>query len=162
MSPWFVPSDFVPTAGCISRTNCSPDQYGFVPFVPGDSGRNIPDGPGTHNINLSLLKRWTAGERKFVQFRWETFNINEPSEFSAAQPVLQRDRRPLPGQRASQRTGRTEDHAVRVALRILSHDKKGWRGWQLPTARWIRLHRHRDFALSASLEGEGLRTISLP
>ncbi len=78
--PWFVPTAFVPTPGCASRTNCSPNQYGFIPFVPGNSGRNILDGPGTQNVNLSLLKRWPVGERKWIQGRWEVFNIfNHPN-----------------------------------------------------------------------------------
>jgi hypothetical protein len=78
--PWYTPGAFVPTATCASRTNCSPDQYGFIPFVPGNSGRNILDGSGTQNINLSLLKRWTVREQKWIQFRWEVFNIfNHPN-----------------------------------------------------------------------------------
>jgi hypothetical protein len=79
--PWYDPAAFVHVPGCISRTNCSPDQYGFVPFAPGNSGRSILDGPGLQTINLSLLKRFKVGEeRKFVQVRWETFNIfNHPN-----------------------------------------------------------------------------------
>jgi hypothetical protein len=78
--PWFDPSAFVAAASCISRTNCSPDKCGFIPFQPGNSGRNILDGPGVQNINLSLLKRFRVAERKSFQFRWETFNIfNHPN-----------------------------------------------------------------------------------
>jgi hypothetical protein len=78
--PWYNPSAFVHVPGCISRTNCSPDQYGFLPFAPGNSGRGILDGPGTRNINLSLFKNIPAGERKRVQFRLEDFNIfNHPN-----------------------------------------------------------------------------------
>lgn len=78
--PWYVPGVFQVTPGCASRTNCAPDAYGFLPFVPGNSGRNILDGPGSQNINLSLLKRWFVGERKSIQFRWEVFNVfNHPN-----------------------------------------------------------------------------------
>jgi hypothetical protein len=78
--PWFDPAAFVPVPPCASRTNCSPDQYGFLPFAPGNSGRSILDGPGTQNINLSSIKNWPLGERKRVQFRWEVFNIfNHPN-----------------------------------------------------------------------------------
>ncbi len=48
------------TASCASRTNCSPDQYGFLPFAPGNSGRNILDGPGMSNINTTLMKNFHA------------------------------------------------------------------------------------------------------
>jgi hypothetical protein len=78
--PWYNPSAFVATPGCASRTDCAPDAYGFLPFAPGNSGRGILDGPGTQNINLSLFKNIPLGERKRVQFRWETFNIfNHPN-----------------------------------------------------------------------------------
>ena len=44
--PWFNPADFPPAPGCVSRTNCAPDPYGFVPFANGNSGRGVLDGPG--------------------------------------------------------------------------------------------------------------------
>jgi hypothetical protein len=78
--PWFSPSDYAPVPSCISKTNCSPDQYGFLPFADGNAGRNNLDAPGTANINLSLQKNWAVGERKSLQFRWEVFNIfNHPN-----------------------------------------------------------------------------------
>ena len=78
--PWFDPSAFSHTPGCVSRTNCSPDQYGFLPFTFGNAGRNILDGPALQNISLSTLKNWPVGEGKRIQFRWEVFNIfNHPN-----------------------------------------------------------------------------------
>jgi hypothetical protein len=62
--PWFNPADFPAVPGCVSRTNCTPDQFGFLPFGDGNSGRNIIDGPGLRNINLSLQKNWRVGEAK--------------------------------------------------------------------------------------------------
>jgi cysteine synthase len=35
-----------------SRTSCAPDQYGFLPFADGNSGRNILDGPGMCRISI--------------------------------------------------------------------------------------------------------------
>src|SRR5262249_49061674 len=78
--PWFYPPDFPPVPGCASRTNCAPDQYGFLPFADGNAGRNTLDAPGLANINLSLQKNWGVGEHKRIQFRWEVFNIfNHPN-----------------------------------------------------------------------------------
>ncbi|HEY3837746.1 MAG TPA: carboxypeptidase regulatory-like domain-containing protein [Bryobacteraceae bacterium] len=78
--PWYNPADFIPVPGCASRTNCAPDQYGFLPFNDGNSGRNILDAPGLANINASLQKNWVTGERKSIQFRGEVFNIfNHPN-----------------------------------------------------------------------------------
>jgi hypothetical protein len=78
--PWFNPSVFVRAASCASRTNCGPDQYGFIPFMPGNSGRNILDGPGLFNTNTTLMKNFHVKERQSIQARWEVFNIfNRPN-----------------------------------------------------------------------------------
>jgi hypothetical protein len=78
--PWFDPAAYEPVPSCASRTNCSPDQYGFLPFAAGNAGRNDLNAPGLQNINLTLQKSWAVGERKAVQFRWEVFNIfNHPN-----------------------------------------------------------------------------------
>ena len=59
---------------------CNNDRYGFIPFAPGNSGRNILDGPNLFNTNLTMMKNFRMGDRKRVQIRWETFNIlNHPN-----------------------------------------------------------------------------------
>ena len=46
----------------------------------GDSGRNILDGPGLIDTNVSLIKRFRIQERYTVQFRCEAFNaLNHPN-----------------------------------------------------------------------------------
>jgi hypothetical protein len=78
--PWFDPGDYQPVPGCASRTKCTPDIYGFLPFADGNGGRNNLDAPGMQNINLSLQKNWALAEKKTIQFRWEVFNIfNHPN-----------------------------------------------------------------------------------
>jgi hypothetical protein len=79
--PWFVPTDFVKVPQCVSPTvGCPRDAYGFKPFVYGNSGRNILDGPGTANLNLAMMKNFRVGEQKNVQFRLESFNaLNHPN-----------------------------------------------------------------------------------
>ncbi len=78
--PWYDPGDFQPVPQCVSRTNCAPDKYGFLPFGDGTSGRGILDAPGTENINLTLLKNFRMSERRSFQFRWEVFNVfNHPN-----------------------------------------------------------------------------------
>jgi hypothetical protein len=79
--PWFDPHAFVQTASCASRTNCSPDKYGFVPFAPGNSGRNILDGPGLFFTNATLFKNFRMAERRSIQARWEVFNIFNHANF---------------------------------------------------------------------------------
>lgn len=46
----------------------------------GTSGRNILDGPGTINLNLSLSKRIRFAESRSLQLRFESFNLpNHPN-----------------------------------------------------------------------------------
>lgn len=56
------------------------------PVVPpgsfrfGSSGRNILDGPGLVDFNLTLFKNFKPRERVNVQMRWEVFNVvNHPN-----------------------------------------------------------------------------------
>ncbi|MFB3829573.1 MAG: carboxypeptidase regulatory-like domain-containing protein [Bryobacteraceae bacterium] len=78
--PWFVLDDFEKVPQCISVTaGCPPSPNGFLPFVYGNSGRNILDGPGLAYFNASLMKnfRW---ERKNIQFRCDGYNaMNHPN-----------------------------------------------------------------------------------
>jgi hypothetical protein len=41
----------------------------------GSSDRNILDGPGSISMNLGLMKKFYVGEKNYVQFRWEAFNV---------------------------------------------------------------------------------------
>jgi hypothetical protein len=44
------------------------------PYLFGNSGVGILDGPGSHVVNLALMKKFPFGEKRYVQFRWEAFN----------------------------------------------------------------------------------------
>jgi len=79
--PWFIPTDFVKTPSCVSvAVGCPADKYGFKPFVYGNSGRNILDGPGLAYFNLSMMKNFRFQERKNIQLRFESFNaLNHPN-----------------------------------------------------------------------------------
>jgi hypothetical protein len=58
-SLWFNPNAFV-TPG---------------PYLFGNSGIGILDGPGSHVANLALMKKFPfSGEKRYFQFRWEAFN----------------------------------------------------------------------------------------
>jgi hypothetical protein len=49
-------------------------------FLFGNSGRNILDGPGTVNVNMSVSRRFRFGETEALQFRVESFNLpNHPN-----------------------------------------------------------------------------------
>ncbi len=55
---WFNPNAFV-TPG---------------PYLFGNSGIGILDGPSSKVANLALMKKFIFGEERYVQFRWEAFN----------------------------------------------------------------------------------------
>ena len=51
-----------------------------VPGTFGNAGRNILEGPGQINIDLSFFKNFQIGERYRLQFRSEFFNLpNHPN-----------------------------------------------------------------------------------
>jgi hypothetical protein len=51
-----------------------------MPFVVGNSGRNILDGPGFAYLNLSMLKNFRFENRKNIRLRFESFNVmNHPN-----------------------------------------------------------------------------------
>ena len=50
-------------------------------FTYGNSGRNILDGPGNKNLDLSLAKRFSLTEKVKLQFRAEAFNATNTANF---------------------------------------------------------------------------------
>ncbi len=44
------------------------------PYLFGSSGIGLLDGPGSHVVNLGLMKKFSFGEQRYLQFRWEAFN----------------------------------------------------------------------------------------
>ena len=58
----------------------------------GDAGRNIIEGPGLFNTDLSFVKNWAfAGERHRVEFRAEGFNIFNHTNFAGIDDLVQQD-----------------------------------------------------------------------
>jgi hypothetical protein len=57
----------------------APPLYQF-----GNSGRGILDGPGTHALDLGLMKNFHFTESKYLQFRWEMFNA--PNHVNLSNP----------------------------------------------------------------------------
>ena len=50
-------------------------------FAFGNSGRNILDGPGRVELNLTTSRHFAVTDRSQVQFRWELFNILNHANF---------------------------------------------------------------------------------
>ena len=63
---WFDASAFV-----------APGQYTF-----GNSGRNILYGPGTKQVDVSMLKTLPIREQSRVEFRAEAFNVTNTPQFN--------------------------------------------------------------------------------
>ena len=80
--PWFDTSAFQKAPACISvARGCPANANGFFPFTPGNSGRNILDGPGNAYLNAAVMKNFHFGESRKLQFRLESFNVFNHANF---------------------------------------------------------------------------------
>ena len=82
--PWFRLEDFdeVPCADpSTTSSTCAQSRYGFDPFSFGNSGRNILDGPALVAVDLGLRKNFRMRERRSFQFRLDTFNVFNRTNF---------------------------------------------------------------------------------
>ena len=73
-------SDPGPSAWFNSAAFVAPDRYTF-----GSSGMGILDGPGTHSFDTALAKNFPITEGRYIQFRWEMFNM--PNHVNYGNPV---------------------------------------------------------------------------
>jgi hypothetical protein len=61
----------------------NPAAFAFPEFGTfGDAGRNIVQGPGFYNVDLSVVKDTALGETTTLQFRAEFFNAMNTPNFS--------------------------------------------------------------------------------
>ncbi len=80
--PFFDTTAFVKVPLCVSVTvGCPADKYGFKPFLYGNAGRGILDGPGLAYVNMSMMKNFRFKEKKNFQFRFESFNVFNHANF---------------------------------------------------------------------------------
>ena len=64
-----------------------------MPFVPGNSGRNILNGPGQAYLNLALMKNFRLRERRNLRLRLDSFNaLNHPNFRVSGDPFKQFNR----------------------------------------------------------------------
>jgi len=73
-----------PSSGEVGRRERWFNTSAFVNPAPGtfgSSGRNILDGPGDWSINSSLFRSFTLNERMRLQFRAESFNLTNHTNF---------------------------------------------------------------------------------
>jgi len=54
-------------------------------YTWGNSGMGILDGPGTHSFDTALAKNFPITEGRYLQFRWEMFNM--PNHVNYSNPV---------------------------------------------------------------------------
>lgn len=60
------------------------DAQGNAIHVVGNAGRNTYQQPGINNWDVSIFKNFRMGERLNTQFRWETFNTLNHTQFGNA------------------------------------------------------------------------------
>jgi len=86
----------IPNNGCPSRPtdktqspkffgDCLDKAFlGFRPSYPGETGqRNVFRLPGYVDLDFGLSKKWSFGEQKDLQFRWEVFNATNTQRFGS-------------------------------------------------------------------------------
>jgi hypothetical protein len=78
---WFDPNTLTQPAAAQMLANGEPGMFGYM-------GRNMLTGPGRNNTDLALLKNfqlpWFGGEHSTLQFRWESFNTFNHTQFQYA------------------------------------------------------------------------------
>jgi hypothetical protein len=73
-----------------------PDQTGPLYYNPaafavptgltyGNLGRNTLRMPGRTNFDFGIFKRWSLGESRAIDFRWEAFNLFNHTQFNSIQ-----------------------------------------------------------------------------
>jgi hypothetical protein len=78
--PNLIGDPYAPSGACAeTRTaNCWVNPAAFAAAAPltfGNAGRNSLRGPGTKNVDLSLVKNTSLGSTRQLQFRAEVFNL---------------------------------------------------------------------------------------
>jgi len=75
---WYDPSVTTQPLASQLLADGEPGMFGYM-------GRNVLTGPGRNNTDLALLKNfqlpWFSGEHSTLQFRWETFNSFNHTQF---------------------------------------------------------------------------------
>jgi hypothetical protein len=77
--------------GTVAPAGCSDSQFGFQPFGFGNAGRNILDGPGLFSTDAALAKNFRINENHNLQFRLESFNALNRTNFIITAPMTQFD-----------------------------------------------------------------------
>ena len=78
---WYDPTTISQVTAPQMLANGEAGMFGYM-------GRNMLTGPGRNNTDLALLKNfqlpWFAGEHSTLQFRWESFNTFNHTQFQYA------------------------------------------------------------------------------
>jgi hypothetical protein len=78
---WYDPNTVTQVTAAQMLANGEAGMFGYM-------GRNMLTGPGRNNTDLALLKNiqlpWFAGEHSTLQFRWESFNTFNHTQYQYA------------------------------------------------------------------------------
>jgi hypothetical protein len=82
--PDLVPSvSFIPAGGQTASQWINPAAFRLpAPGTWGNAGRNLIRGPGLSQVDMSLSKRFSIGERAALDFRTEIFNLFNRAQYS--------------------------------------------------------------------------------
>jgi hypothetical protein len=68
----------------LRRGKCRPGEN--QPFVWGNVGPNVLTGPGVRTWDFSTLKDFSFGERRYLEFLFESFNFANHPNFGDPTP----------------------------------------------------------------------------
>jgi hypothetical protein len=106
LSHWFNTAAFLPSSGMTSG------QFG-------NSGRNILIGPGFQVWNLSLIKNMPFTEKRFLQFRAESFNTFNHPNFTGINTTVNFNAAGAPTQNFGTVTGAGPGRVLSFGLKLL-------------------------------------------
>jgi hypothetical protein len=90
------------------------------PFGRGNAPKDVFRGPGTNNWDITLNKNFNFNEGKLIQFRFETYNTFNHTQFSAVETAARFD---AAGNQVNQRFGQyttaRDGRKVQIGLKFV-------------------------------------------
>ncbi len=78
---WYNPANITQPNASQLLANNEPGMFGYM-------GRNFITGPGRNNWDITMMKNWSIpwfkGEKSTMQFRWETYNTWNHTQFGGS------------------------------------------------------------------------------
>jgi hypothetical protein len=84
----------------------------------GNAGRNVLIGPGYSEWDVALLKNFSLGERRRIQFRGESFNVFNHASFTGINTTVRFDSKGQPSQNYGAVNGAGPGRILELGLKL--------------------------------------------